>query len=89
MIFPRVHLLGRLDFEVISKYILLSLSTANTKIQRSTTVQIGGGGSGGRRGSTGRDLGVFILLGIFIFSIATTDKISCSPMLTQRKRLEG
>ena len=36
--FPRVHLLGRFDFEIISKYILLSLSTAKKKIQISTTV---------------------------------------------------
>ena len=66
MIFPRVHLLGRLDFEVISKYILLSLSTANTKIQRSTTVQIGGGGVVGGEAQQ-EEIWVFLFYWVFLF----------------------
>ena len=81
--FPRVHLLGRFYFDIISKYILLSLSKSKTKIQISTTVKNGEGGSAGSKVS------IRIGMGVFIFYIATTAKTPRSTMLTLRKLLEG
>ena len=60
-------------------------------MQISTTVQNEGGegvGSGCRRVSTGRGIGVFILLTVFYF-IAMISKMSRSLMLTLQKQLEG
>ena len=46
--FSRVCLLGRLNFEIISKYILLLLSTDNKKMQIIITIDNSWGGGGGQ-----------------------------------------
>ena len=87
--FSRVHVLGRFDFDIITKYILLLLSTAKTKMQISTNIQNGGGAVEGGESQQEEFCVCFVLLGAFIFSISTIEKNSQSPMLTLQKRLEG
>ena len=81
--FSRVRLLGGFYFEIISKYILLLISTANTNIQISTTVD--NSWMGGVEGGEDKQEEVLV----FFFPIAMTAKIYRSVMLTLRKFLEG